>query len=288
VQAAPGLGRSPLRGGKHDAPQHDAPQHDAPRPANASLAQSLPSRPPPGRRPGKPSGAGLGWASGAGPASRSIAHGRLAKLAAPAASRDPTAAIMKAFFPLFRYLFAQNGNSKGVLKGIRVESPVCAQDSEILGTPTRFRAGYHLGSGAALVPPGSDLIPPGTLRTLEDFVALRPVRCVCSPHAEGQPHRDSLPSPAPPTFPEDALTRSSPSQPIGSCARTVLFRHFCGFKEFHFPPRYLKAVFPFASPNLHPNTPCSDFMSYPQKYQPVKNRIYIFFYSQTGTFLSEQ
>lgn len=76
--------------------------------------------------------------------------------------------------------------------------------------------------------------------------------------------------------PQQPNQRHRKSLPAPGSAETILFRHFCGFKEFYFPPRYMKAVFPFASPNLYPNTPCSDFMTYSPKYQPVKKRLYFF------------
>lgn len=147
-------------------------------------ARALPSRPSSSLRQqpqrmcrGKVTGRPHGSAAGAGRASSTGAPSGTIRAGRPAASRAPAATVAKAFFPLFSYLFAQKGNFKGgVTKGESVESSFCAQDSEIWETPTHFRAGYHVGSGAASIPPSSDQIPPGTLQTQEDLVPLRWVR----------------------------------------------------------------------------------------------------------------
>lgn len=171
MQAAPGLGRTPLQEGDRVTP----------------------------RICGRGGRAGLALHPAASPVGAPAGTGRAGR---PVASRDPTATVVKAIF--FLSLLKRAILKKALEWGsMLLLNPFCAQDLEIRTPQPILRAGYHTRSGVAPIPPSTDQIPPGTSQTHEGLVALRPVRWVCSPRAE------SLPSPVLPSFPEVALTRSS-------------------------------------------------------------------------------
>lgn len=124
VQAAPGLGRSPLQEGDGVTP----------------------------RICGRGGRAGLALHPAASPVGAPAGTRRAGR---PVASRDPTATVVKAIF--FLYLLKRAILKKALERGsVLLLHPFCAQDLEIRTPQPVLRAGYHTGSGAAPIPPSSD------------------------------------------------------------------------------------------------------------------------------------
>lgn len=192
-------------------------------PGTRGLAQAFPPQQPPastsshgrcatGRCRGEPPDPRPVWLSGAGSAPTGAASGT-GQAGGLSTSQDPAATAVKAFSPLFSYLFAEKGNlNKSVRKRGSAPPFLCSGVGDT-GHPNLFQGWVPCGTWSSFDSPRLRAESSRRLANPRSVGSSEQGAMSCSPHTEGQPRRDLCPPLPHHRSPRYPLARSSQTEP---------------------------------------------------------------------------